>query len=145
MFTELEKYAQTDHFFFTKTKLLKEVCNAPTDKSGVYVVYALERGHIDLIYIGYSGEKLANGSIKTIKKGLGGLKGSIVNGLHYTGKPRRISWPAQMIKEDIEALDVYWWVTYDEENKDNPLDIQLTVLKVYVDLYGRLPRWNKML
>jgi hypothetical protein len=145
MFDELEKYKQNDHFFFKKTHLLRDVCNAPTTQSGVYIVYALAKGRIDLIYIGRSGEKLANGNIKNRVTGLGGIKDDIVNGLHFNGKPRRISWPAQMIKQDIEALDIYWWVTYDDDSKDCPREIEKTILTKYFELYGQLPRWNKIL
>lgn len=41
MFDELSKYKQKDHFFFKPTDSLSEVCNAPRDKSGVYLVHAL--------------------------------------------------------------------------------------------------------
>jgi len=57
MFDELLKYKQTDHFFFKSTDNLREICNAPTDKSGVYMVYALKNGRIELIYIGRSGKQ----------------------------------------------------------------------------------------
>ena len=40
MFDELTKYKNNDHFFFEPTDNLREVCNAPNDKSGVYIIYA---------------------------------------------------------------------------------------------------------
>ena len=52
MFDELEKYKNNDHFFFDEREPLSEVCNAPKDKSGVYVVYELVRGKVNLVYIG---------------------------------------------------------------------------------------------
>ena len=55
MFDELNKYEDNDHFFFEANNELATVCNAPTDKVGVYLVYALERGKINLVYIGMSG------------------------------------------------------------------------------------------
>ncbi|MBK6340659.1 MAG: hypothetical protein IPF63_14110 [Bacteroidetes bacterium] len=55
MFDELNKYKQNDHFFFKPTDNLGKVCNAPTDKSGVYVIHALKGGRVELIYIGRSG------------------------------------------------------------------------------------------
>ena len=72
--------------------------------------------------------------------GFGGIKENIVNGLHYSGKPRRISWPAQMIKEGIDALDVYWLVTHGDNHKDCPREIKKLILNIYTDVHGRLPR-----
>lgn len=37
MFDSLKKYEQNGHFFFKQTDNLRQVCNAPTDKSGVYI------------------------------------------------------------------------------------------------------------
>ena len=45
--------------------------------------------------------------------------------------------------ENIEALDVYWYITYDDINKDFPEDIEDELLLNYKTLYGKLPRWNK--
>lgn len=64
MLDHLNKY-KSNHFFFKPDDNLMEVCNAPTDKSGVYVVYALAKGKIELIYIGRSGKKGEDGNIKT--------------------------------------------------------------------------------
>ena len=57
MFDGLNKY-KSDHFFLNLNDNLMLVCNAPTDKSGVYIVYALAKGKIDLIYVGRSGKKV---------------------------------------------------------------------------------------
>lgn len=48
--------------------------------SGVYLVYALSKGGIDLLYIGTSGEKGDDGNIKNRKTGCGGLRDGIING-----------------------------------------------------------------
>ena len=48
MFDELNKYKHNDHFFFKPTDNLNSVCNAPTDKSGVYIIYELKKGRIPL-------------------------------------------------------------------------------------------------
>ena len=104
MFDELNKYSHNDHFFFKPTDNLGQVCNAPTDKSGVYIIYALKGGRIELIYIGRSGEIKSDGSLFIRKAGLGGLKDRLVNGKQF-GEPRRNSWKSQMATEKIEALD----------------------------------------
>lgn len=62
MFDELDKYKSTDHFFYSKDNELKSVCNAPNGV-GVFIVYALKDGKIELIYIGSSGKTVENNGI----------------------------------------------------------------------------------
>ena len=47
MFDELKKYKNNSHFFFKRSNELKDACNAPSDKRGVYIVYALSKGKIE--------------------------------------------------------------------------------------------------
>jgi len=142
MFDELNKY-KSGRFFLNPNDNLMQVCNAPTNKSGVYIVYALAKGKIELIYIGRSGKKGADGNIQTRVAGCGGIKDRLVNGKHFNKIARRISWPQQMKLENIEALDIYWYITYDEKNKDFPEDVERTILQHHISIYERLPRWNK--
>jgi len=143
MFDELDKYKNTNHFFLSVDDKLPKVCNAPNDKSGVYLVYALAKGKIDLIYIGRSGKRASDGIISIRKAGLGGLKDRIVNGHQFGKVPRRISWLNQMKIERIEALDVYWYITSDNQNDDCPDLIENILLEKYYDIFGQSPRWNK--
>ncbi len=145
MFDELNKYELHDHFFLNPQDSLREVCNAPTDKSGVYIVYALKNGKIELTYIGCSGKHLADGSMFIRKAGLGGIKDRIVNGHQFGKIPRRISWITQIEKENIEALDIYWYATHNQKYSDCPRVLENTLLKKHLDIYGRLPKWNKEL
>lgn len=142
MLDELSKYKRNNHFFFTPAVDLGKVCNAPSDKSGVYIIYALKGGRIELIYIGRSGKVLPDGSMFIRKAGLGGLKDRLVNGKQF-GEPRRISWKKRLLAEKIEALDVYWFVTHNKTYIDCPRIIENNLLKRHMDIYGRLPRWNK--
>lgn len=144
MFDELSKYKPNDHFFFKATDNLNQVCNAPTNKSGVYIVYALKDGRIELVYIGCSGKVKADGTIFVRKAGIGGLKDRLVNGKQF-GAARRNSWRTLMAYEKIEALDVYWYVTHDTDFIDCPRDLENTLLKKYFQIYGNLPRWNNEL
>lgn len=143
MFDELSKY-KSNHFFLKPNDNLMQVCNAPTDKSGVYIVYALAKGKVELVYIGRSGKKGEDGNIQTRIAGCGGIKDRIVNGKHFNRLARRTCWPQQMKLENIEALDVYWYITFDGDNKDFPEDVEGTLLQHHKSLYGRLPRWNKL-
>ena len=56
MFDELDKYKSNGHFFFSADDELSTVCNAPKNGVGIYIVYALKGGKIELIYIGSSGK-----------------------------------------------------------------------------------------
>lgn len=144
MFDELKKYENSDHFFFKPSDDLMQVCNAPTDKSGIYIIYALKRGRIELLYIGRSGEIRRDGIIFIRKAGLGGLKDRLVNGKQFGG-PRRKSWKDQMLKEQIEALDIYWYASHCDSFVDCPRIIENSLLQNFYDVYGRLPRWNNEL
>lgn len=144
MFDELSKYKHNDHFFFKPTDNLNQVCNAPTDKSGVYIIYALKGGRIELVYIGRSGEVKSDGTLFIRKAGLGGLKDRLVNGKQF-GEPRRNSWKTIMNYENIEALDIYWYATHNEKFIDCPKIIEINLLKKHLDIYGQLPKWNNEL
>ncbi len=141
MFDELKKYKQNDHFFFKPMDNLEQVCNAPTDKSGVFIIYVLKGGRIELVYIGSSGEVKSDGSLFIRKAGIGGLKDKIVNGKQF-GEARRNSWKKQMLAEKIEALDIYWYATHNDKFVDCPKTIENKLLQRHFNIFGRLPRWN---
>jgi hypothetical protein len=143
MFDDLSKYEQKDHFFLKPNDSLREVCNAPTNKSGVYLVYALKSGKVELVYIGRSGQMQTNGSMFIRKTGLGGLKDRIINGHQFGKIPRRISWISQIKKDKIEALDIYWYATHTETYSDCPRILESKLLLKYLDIYNCLPKWNK--
>jgi hypothetical protein len=144
MFDELSKYKSTNHFFLRPIDNLGQVCNAPTDKSGVYLIYALKGGQVELIYIGRSGEVKSDGRLFIRKAGLGGLKDRLVNGKQF-GEARRNSWRAKMIEEKIEALDIYWYVTHNDSFVDCPRILENRLLQRHLDTFDRLPRWNNEL
>lgn len=97
--SELKKYKIHDSFIFKESESLKDKCNAPTDKSGVYLIYKIVNGEENLIYIGSRGQRDANGNLKTRK---GGIKDRLVNGYHPNrfGQKKRIkrekAFPKQM-------------------------------------------------
>jgi hypothetical protein len=94
-----------------------------------------------LIYIGRSGKIKQDGSLFIRKAGLGGLKDRLVNGKQFGG-PRFKSWKVQMLKEKIEALDIYWYITHCASFIDCPRVIENKLLQKYYDIYGQLPGWN---
>ncbi len=145
MFDELRKYKQKGNFTLISGGILKDVCNAPNDKSGIYIVYAINNSKIELIYIGRSGKHNADGSMQIRKAGLGGIKDRIVNGHQFGKVTRHKSWITQMNREGIETLDVYWYVTHDADYSDCPKKLERHLLQKYLQIYGRLPKWNKEL
>lgn len=89
MFDILTKYKNNGYFDFEPDDKLVSVCNAPTNKSGVYLVWnSTCNGNKELIYIGRSGKK-ENGKIVHRKAGLGGIKDRLVNGHQFGKLPRK--------------------------------------------------------
>lgn len=140
MFDELTKYKDNGHFFFEAKQNLIDVCNAPKDKSGLYVIYKLANNKVELIYIGISGRKGKDGNIIHRK---GGLRGRFLTGKQF-GDLRSKTWKIKMEAQKIKALDIYWYVTHDDDTyKDFPRDIEKILIEKFHSLYGRLPDWNK--
>jgi hypothetical protein len=134
MFDELNKYKKNGHFFFRATDSVKEVCNAPDSGHGVCIIYELQLGRIEMVYIGGSGSpnKLEYKSLKDF----------ILNGKSFS-TPRSKSWAVKILAENIDALDVYWWITDDEKHNDDAFEVELDILDLCIDLYDDLPRWNR--
>jgi len=136
MFGELEKYHRNGHFFFMKDSCQKDVSKDVPDEPGVYCVYALIRGHIELVYIGKSGTLEQNGTFKNqmLNKRINNKQEDI----------KRDSFFKSMItKLGADALDIYWYVTFDKKNSDLPGFVEAILLQKHFDVYGRLPLWNK--
>lgn len=139
MFQELEKYENNNHFTFTKEDSLEEVCNAPLNGSGVYLVYSVIGEVKELIMVGSSGTVQNDGSLKQKN---GGLYDKIVNGHQFGKMGRKYSWPMQIEKDKIEALEVHWYETFNNEVKGIPTSIEGSVLQEFFDVNSKLPKWN---
>lgn len=140
MFDELEIYKNNDHFFFTAKADLEKVCNAPKKSSGVYIIYELKNGRVELVYIGSSGTIQNDG---TVKHRDGGLFDRIVNGHQFGTISRSKSWKKKLADEKIEALDIYWYDTINSEEIGVPSFVEATIMMRFLEVHGRLPRWNK--
>ena len=139
MFDELKKYRNNNHFFVKPDSNLEKVCNAPKSGSGIYLVYELRQGRINLVYIGSSGKVQNNGKIK---HRIGGLCDRIVNGHQFGKIPRKNSWIQKMIDEKIEGLDVYWYETFNKELMDIPSFVEAILIQRFFEIHLRLPDWN---
>jgi hypothetical protein len=138
MFDLLDKFKTNGHFFLRPTDSLEEVCNAPDKRDGVYIVYQLKDGHVDMVYIGASGIR----EILIVKDSLFGLRQCIINGLGQQNEPRTQAWPIKMLAEGIDALDIYWYVTYSGSLKHHPGGVQSMLLFQYSKIYDEFPPWN---
>ena len=123
MFDELRKYKQTGHFFLRMNNSLLEECNAPSDKCGVYVIFALQGGRIELVRIGSTNldENLLDQIIK-----------------------EQLLLKSKFQQEKIEALDIYWYVTQTNKVVDDPHKVMNKVIKTHTMINGKAPRWNSV-
>jgi len=135
MYKELEKFTVKGNFTFTQEDNLEAVCNASETGSGVFVVYADK----ELIMVGSTGTVQNDGTLKSKN---GGLYDKIVNGHQFAKTGRKYSWPAQMKKESIDTLEVFWFETFNNEVKSIPTSIEGQILQNFLDENGKLPRWN---
>ena len=136
MFDETEKYPNQGHFFFKKGNILKEVSQDVPNLPGVYYILRLAWGHVDLVYIGKSGTFNQKGTFKDQL-----LKGRINN--KQDGTPRQTFFDNKMVTENIDGLDIYWFVTVDEHNNDLPRYVEGLLMQRYYEVNGELPVWNK--
>ena len=97
MFDELEKYKNKNHFFFNAGDDLEVVCNAP-EKPGVFIIYALVAGRIELVYIGYSSSHYKEIAGRPISIEFDTLKEEIINGFIFNKKSNRITLPLKLKK-----------------------------------------------
>ncbi|KIA89587.1 hypothetical protein [Kaistella jeonii] len=135
MFDELEKYKENGHFFFQKGDNLKNVSKNVPDKPGVYYFLRLRKGKIDLVYIGKSGTMMQNGLFRNqlLKNRLNNKQG---------GMKRQFFLDLKLADEEIDAVDIYWFVTHNEQHHDLPAFVEGILLQRYFEMYGELPEWN---
>lgn len=136
MFDETRKYKNNGHFFFKKGDRLSEVSKNVPELSGVYYVIRLAKGRVELVYIGKSGTITQSGQFKEQL-----LKGRINN--KQDGLKRQDFFDKKMIEENIDGLDIYWFVTMDESNSDLPTYVEGLLMQRFFEVQGRLPLWNK--
>ena len=135
MFAELTKYKTNGHFFFQRGQTLSQVCNAP-EKAGVYYILMLRKGKIELVYIEASGTINQKGAFSTqLYQGLLNNKQNGTNGQQF--------FEEIMLQKEIDALDIYWFVTFDKANQHLPSYVAALLLQNHFDLHGCLPQWNK--
>jgi hypothetical protein len=133
MFDETKKYKKTGHFFLRSEGKLESACNAPKNSNGIFIVYRLSHGRIDLVFIGSSVKIQKNGSLKKTDS----LYNSIVNDAQFG-----ITWINKIKNDGIDGLDIYWYETFNQTIRDIPSFVQSLLLQKHFEIYGRLPDWN---
>ena len=136
MFDEVKKYKNNGHFFLRRGGLLAEESKDVPEFPGVYFIMRLAGGRVELVYIGKSGTIMQDGTFKNQL-----LKSSINN--KQEGIIRQDFFDNKMTGENIDALDIYWFVTMDKSNNHLPGYLEGLLMQRFFELYGRLPEWNK--
>lgn len=139
MYKELSKFKNSGSFQFSSSDDLEVVCNAPMNDSGVFLVYAMQEENRELIMVGSTGTVQNDGTLKAKN---GGLYDKIVNGQQFAKTARKYSWKTQLQLEKIEAVEVFWYETYNEKNKVIPTFVEGQILQLFLKENGKLPRWN---
>ena len=139
MFKELKKYKNQNNFTFNIENELSEVCNAPQEGNGIYLVYDVSGDEKELVFVGSTGTIQNNGEIKLR---VGGIYDRLVNGQQFGKLSRRKAWPIQMKKENIENLEIHWYETFNKKTKHIPTYVEGLILQLFLDKNGVLPRWN---
>lgn len=130
---DMNKYTESGNFLFRISDNLNKVCNAPSDKAGVYIIYALTDEYEKLVYIGRSGKMEPNGQL-FIRKG--GLKDRLVNGKRDK-EPRKNFWVREMTDKKIDVLKIYWFVTHNSTFIDCPEIIEGSLINKYNPVWNR--------
>ena len=130
MFDETKKYKTQGHFFFKKGNSLKEQSVDVPELPGVYYILRLAKGKVDLVYVGKSDNDLQSGST---------VGASLADALTQAVA----QFENKMTEENIDALDIYWFVTMDKTNNDLPGYVEGILMQRYFDIHGKLPPWNK--
>jgi hypothetical protein len=139
MYKEVKKFKIGGSFTFTPEQNLEEVCTAPDNGNGVFMVYAVDGEEKELIMIGSTGTVQNDG---TLKSKSGGLYDKIVNGQQFAKTGRKYTWPTQMKKENIAQLEVFWYETFNAKTNIIPTFLEAQLLQNFLTEHGRLPRWN---
>ncbi len=139
MYKELKSIKNKNQFQFDLNDNLEEVCNAHDAASGIFLVYDVSNEDKELIMVGSTGTVQNDGTLKSKN---GGLYDKIVNGHQFAKTGRKYSWPAQMKKESIDKLEVYWYETFNDKNKIIPTFIEGQILQNFLTEFNKLPKWN---
>lgn len=132
----IDDYKTNGNFFFQKGNDLEKVSAKVPDQPGVFGIFRLMSGRVELVYIGYceatnsaKGMKLVNLAYAINDK----IKGIKVQ--NFLDK--------KFEEEPIDALDIYYMVTYDKFHGELPSFVASRIMQSYFEIHGQVPAWNK--
>lgn len=136
IFNDILKNYQGDCFEFHKEDFLKDVCNAPGEKtSGIYIYTAIMDGKENVIYIGCSGH-IKDG--KLVGR-IGGLKRRIYG--KQKGITRDKYYKDVMNDLNVSKLKVYWFLM----KEGDPEYIEYQLILRYLVTFHKFPMCNNKL
>ncbi|HRZ31240.1 MAG TPA: hypothetical protein P5188_02925, partial [Flavobacterium sp.] len=133
MYKEVSKFKNSGSFQFSTNDDLEVVCNAPNEASGVFLVYAIQEENRELIMVASTGTVQNDGTLKAKN---GGLYDKIVNGHQFAKTARKYSWKTQLKLEKIEAVEVFWYETYNYKTKVIPTFVEGQILQLFLKENG---------
>ncbi len=136
MFNELEKYENNGHFLYKRGQKLKVESREVPELPGVYYLLKMTKNDIEVVYIGKSGSINMDGTFKSQ-----GLRGRINNKQNIKEK-RQVFLERKFEEDDFLALDIFWFVTFDNDTKELPGYVEGLLIQKFFEMHGRLPKWN---
>jgi hypothetical protein len=135
MFDDLSKYKTKGHFSFKNGDSLVTVSKNVSNSQGVYYILRHSRGEVELVYIGKAGTIKEDGSFKKQT-----LRGRIRN--RVKKQSRESFFESKFIDENIDRLEIYWYVTINNKFQDIPGYVEALLLQRYFEMKRKLPPWN---
>jgi hypothetical protein len=96
----------------------------------------MTKNDIEVLYIGKSGSINMDGTFKSQ-----GLRGRINNKQNIKEK-RQVFLERKFEEDDFLALDIFWFVTFDNDTKELPGYVEGLLIQKFFEMHGRLPKWN---
>ena len=119
--------------FDPKKKLKKIINESKVPASpGIYFISYQQT----ILYIGKAGTVNQNGDFKTqkLKQRLSAKQDHMSRELYFR---------KGMLEKKIPSIDIYWFVTIDDDQKFLPAYIELKAIQMFYEKFNCLPEWNK--
>jgi hypothetical protein len=140
----LSKYTKRGSFNFylreTRQDCFEE-CNAPSNASGIYLIYGINGTREELVYIGISGK--IDKTTGNFEHRADGIKGRLISGKHRYDNTRKVTrytfWKEMMVADGFKKLRIDWFITHDKDKfQDNTKPLEDALTAMYK------PRWDSV-
>ncbi len=132
----LSKYSYCGDFSFQTGDTLKDQSKDVPDLPGIYYILRVKGGKSDLVYVGKSGTMKQDGNFKKqfLRKRINNKQEGMYREQYFNQKINQFG---------IDSLEVFWFVTYDNNHRDIPCFVEGQLIQDYFNINSRLPEWNK--